>query len=314
VAQIDRGFGSPTTIPQQGTHPQDRGFGSPTSWTPSTAYGLGDAGFGSPYSPIVLLFPPLGPFPLLPPLDPIDPPPPPALFGDEGGYVYGLQGSWPIPGPYTVRFLDGLGAPHPAVGGAYSAIAGERDRCATNPFGDLLVFTIPPLNPGLYDIKITWQPGGELVFEDAIRIIRRNRDAETYRLRRGYQELFEVGPGLLEGEPELGDVGEEFPKQQHRAVRTHVYGKAMQALAGAPVTRVRQTYTHPSASLAVESTLAFPERGRVWCLGQLFRYSAKSDDELLGFEILPNQEFPWSFDSLHQKAVVTFDASSYFPT
>lgn len=317
MAELDRGFGSPTTIPQQGSHPQDRGFGSPTSWTPATAYGNGDTGFGSPYSPLVLVFPLLGVFPFaVPPLagEGIADPPPPVTFGDEGGYLYGLFGDWPISGPYTVRFLDSLGAPHPAVGGAYSALAGEGDDCQTNPYGDLLVFTIPPLNPGTYDIKVTWDPGGEVVLEDVIVIIRRNRDHETYRVRRGYQDQFKVGPGLLEGEPVLGDVDEEFPKTPHREVRTHVYGKALQALSGVPVTRVAATYTHGGGTLTVESTLAFPDKGRVWCLGSLFRYNGKTATTLLNFEPMPYQEFPWSFDSLYTKAVVTFDAASYFPT
>jgi hypothetical protein len=302
VALVDRGFGSPTTIPQAGDHAQDRGFGSPTTWAPATSYGQGDAGFGSPYSPLAAL-------------PPIIFPPPPATFGDEGGYVYSVSGTWPIRGPYTVRFIDELAAPHPAVGGAYSAIPGERDDCQTNPFQDLLTFTIPPLNPGLYDLQITWDPGGELILEDVIKIIRRNRDAETYRLRRGYQSLFRVGPGLVEGEPELGDVDDEFPRVRgHRQVRTHVVGKALQQLGGVPATRVNRTFSAGELSLAVETTLAFPDKGRVWCLGSLFRYNGKTDTALLNFEPMPFQDFPWGFSSLHVNAEVTLDVASYLPT
>jgi hypothetical protein len=214
-----------------------------------------------------------------------------------------------------VRFLDELAAPHPAVGGAYSAIPGERDDCRTNPSQDLLTFTIPPLNPGLYDLKITWDPGGLLLFEDVIKIIRRNRDAETYRLRRGYQSQFKVGPGLVEGEPTLGDVDDEFPRDRgHRQVRTHVYGKALQLLGGVPATRVSRTFSAGELSLAVETTLAFPDKGRVWCLGSRFRYNGKTDTALLNFEPLPNEDFPWGFSSLHEKAEVVLDVASYLPT
>jgi hypothetical protein len=251
--------------------------------------------------------------PFIVPPDAIVDPPPPATFGDEGGYIYGFTGNWPISGPYTVRFIDSLGAPHPAVGGAYSTYPGERDSCRTNPAGDLLAFAIPPLNPGLYDVRITWSPGGVLVVEDAIKIIRRNRDSATYRIRRGYQDLFKVGPGLIEFEPELGDVDEEFPKTPHRAPRTHAFGKAVQLLSGVPVTRVTRTFGAGELSLAVETTLGFPNKGRVWVLGSLFRYNGKIDSALLNFEPMPHQPFPWEISSLHVNAEVTFDASSYFP-
>lgn len=301
MAQLDRGYGSPTSLPPAGSHPQDRGFGSPTSWTPVTGYGLGDAGFGSPYSPLAAIAPPeFGP--------------PPATFGDEGGYVYQLVGAWPIPGPYTVRFLNGVGAPFPAVGGAYSAVPGERDRCQANSFGDLLTFTIPPLNPDTYDIEVTWELGGYLLLEDVVKIIRRNRSRETYRLRRGYQDEFKVGPGRMEGEPLLGDVDDEFPRPGHREVLTNVFGKSLQALAGVPSTRVQVEYLAGVSTLQVESTLAFPDRGRVWCLGSLFSYTGKTDTTLTGFAPMPHQEFPWGLGALHVKAEVMLDVASYLPS
>ena len=212
------------------------GFGSPSVL--GDPAGIYDWGFGdpSPTGPgIVDIDWGFGDVPVLPPEFIVSP----ERLPDEGGVIVALRGDWPIVGPYHVQLYQSFtGQEFPDSGVAPGASApllltstgrvlsrGSPYWCYTgilpktlganslipNPDG-FLYFILPPIPPGLYDVKVSW---GALVYpppEEAtdpviishlfnadstllqgVRIVYRTRSQEQWRIRDDFPEAFTVG-------------------------------------------------------------------------------------------------------------------------
>jgi len=238
----DLGFGSPSDLDPGG--PYDKGFGSPTEWPPFPGDLDLDLGFGSP-SEIKIAFV----------LDS-------NIVPDEGGPIMRLYGEWQHPGPYRVRFVDGLGLEHPDIGGCYHAKPGKGDAVYTQLSGDVMQFAVPPLDPGTYSIRIY----EGLIFNtitielpDAVEVVPRMRDRATYRIRARYQQLYRTGPRTIQRDyAKTGPtVDVEFPKGMLEAW-THALGQEMQSVYGEPVTVLTRDLLPGETTALIESGLGWP--------------------------------------------------------
>lgn len=117
---------------------------------------------------------------------------PNGIFSDEGGDIVRLYGNYKdglglVDPPYIVRLEgpNGLPGVTPSAGGCYSAKFGKLDKLHPNSAKDILAFALPPLKLGTYNILIQDTHGATLAkVSNCIRIERRNRDRETYQVRR----------------------------------------------------------------------------------------------------------------------------------
>jgi len=165
----DSGIGSPTTLFGLPSTNYDTGEGSP-----STLFGVAassfDHGTGSP-SAFALSFVVVAP---------VD-----GIYPDDGGEVVTLEGSFTDTNPYSVRLIDQGGALYPELVDCWSGVVAQGTECYPDTVANRLSFVLPPMPPGVYDIRVTYGPSAGLVhtLEDAIRIVPRNRSRATYRMR-----------------------------------------------------------------------------------------------------------------------------------
>ena len=173
------GFGSPGDLGTPSPY-FDWGFGDP----PPSIWGgtPPDFGFGDPdgiFAPLVLAQAGVTHYP------------------DNGGSRINIQGPWPVHGPFRVRLLDAFtAAPFPPTSkmpGCYGG-PGLLSAAQTDSRRRVLSFYTPPLPPGLYDIEITWNPGGIVLLPKALRIVYRSRYPEVYALRKTFGNVFKTGP------------------------------------------------------------------------------------------------------------------------
>jgi hypothetical protein len=132
----NRGDGSPSGL---GDAPVDWGDGSPTpaSWDADSA----DLGDGSP-SAFGLVAELVGG----------------RVFRDDGGEIVELRAEWPTVGPFRVRLYDVEGAAVPSDVYLHSGVPGQGALAYANAARDTLRCVLPPAPPGIYTIRIEWQP------------------------------------------------------------------------------------------------------------------------------------------------------------
>jgi hypothetical protein len=136
-----------------------------------------------------------------------------------------LRAEWPDIGPWRIKleqrftgaFFPPATAPSPYVN---SPVPGQGVDITTNTVeveelgalvtkpGSRLMFVLPPLPPGAYNVKIEAPPpallGSDITITGAFEVIHRNRALETYTYRRRYPEPYSMGVRELTTEPLLG--------------------------------------------------------------------------------------------------------------
>lgn len=184
------GFGATDSVPAVPTFGDyyDFGFGDvpPDGWTGD----LLDLGFGDVPVPQQALVA------YLLPVQTDD-----HLYPDDGGEIMELAADWKQAagvGPYRVRLLDSNGTAWPPVAdadGCYSARQGKGTACETNAAKSKLLFAMPRVPPGVYDIEVAWGPGYGILFviEKALRAIYRGRSLQVYSLRRTFPGTITTG-------------------------------------------------------------------------------------------------------------------------
>jgi hypothetical protein len=183
------GFGAPSELPVGAADPgfKDWGFGDPTPdpWPDafSEDYGFGDIA-PAPFEPTVsdAIF----------------------IFPDDGGHVVRLVATWTDIGPYRIQLIEkGTAAvfPNPAVQlGCYSGIAGQGVECFTTTklkngikvAGKWLEFALPPLPPGVYQMRLSFGPGYLTIknIDDLIRVVHRNRSLQQWSIRSTFPGIY----------------------------------------------------------------------------------------------------------------------------
>jgi hypothetical protein len=198
---------------------------------------------------------------------------------DDGGEVVTLLGAW-ADLDHTVRFRSGPWLSDPL----YSARPGRGSAC--RPVGNRLSFTSPPCAPGDYDVVVTDLAGTSYVTLDAFLVVYRGQCSEVNRLRRCFPSDWATGPAL----PRLGirieagneaELRAEFPLGGLRAL-TLALGQEIQSINGRPETALRGSASELDSTLAVESTLGFPDEGAVFVEGRAWTYTSKTDTLFAG--------------------------------
>lgn len=271
-----RGFGSS----YDGDEPFDWGFGDPTP----DEIGAGDRGFGSPAD---------GSFPAYIVHRQIP---------DDGGTILSIPGQWPIRGPYRVRLQRGPTVyPDPATTlGCYSAIptprgGGKGSLCEATRDLAALVFSVPPLPPGTYDVVVAWGVawGESLTLPGAFTVVYRGRCPGEYRLRSAFPGRARTGPRsdmqspLLTADRE-SVIRDAFP-MNIRETLTGAIAQEFQTVHGRPQTRTVLDLGPDDDSVQVETLLAFPESGAFYCGGRRYTYTETADDPPTLGGLIPNQ-------------------------
>ena len=218
------GFGEPTPGNSAADFPAGSAIADTISEVVGYSWGFGDSppniidealpdwGFGDPppfgHSPVLLHF--LGEYP------------------DDGGDIVDIIAAYEDFGPYRVQLKEaGTGKIFPEMNSANGQFCnsgtpglGVDLRPVTNPgvagdaaaqVGDRMRFTLPPLPPGKYDV-VVWKAGEEndkQTLPDSIEVLWRNRDHQTYRIRRRLSRVLDAHIRTLEFEPRLGYPGDD---------------------------------------------------------------------------------------------------------
>lgn len=88
--------------------------------------------------------------------------------------------------PYRVDLLDSNNQPHPLdEPGCYSAVEGGGSEIYPEPDATTLIFSTPPLPPGLFTIRITDSLNQTVTLEDALEVVLDLDCFETDSIRSG---------------------------------------------------------------------------------------------------------------------------------
>jgi hypothetical protein len=256
---MPRGFGSDMRL-ENG--PLDGGFGSPHVIAAAISV---DRGFGS-----VRWVP-----------DQIEVVPPRFQFSgypDEGGVLVRLMAAFPTAGPYKVRLTSDGGATMHPVGkaGCYSGILGQGALCYTSPSKRLLIFVLPPLPIGSYDVVVDAIGGqgafGQTIVVGGLGVFPRTEAEETYSVRSTFPPRYATGPRSWELED--GTVPTHPTKPLRRLTRA--FGQVAQQTAGTPQTWLTIALTDDAGPISVASTLGFPDTGEVWVRERRYAYAQRN--------------------------------------
>jgi hypothetical protein len=139
-------------------------------------------------------------------------------YADEGGARVVLLADWATmagAGPYRVQLRDPFTqAIFPLTRfGCLSPLSGDGVRFGfgllyTDDVVKRLVFAMPPMPPGVYDILISYGPtyATSRVVESAVRVIRRSRCLQTWTIRAWLASLQSgAGPRQADTQPKIGE-------------------------------------------------------------------------------------------------------------
>lgn len=269
----ERGWGAPTLI--GGANPSaeyDWGWGSPPGSTVVATH-PNDTGWGSPRTQLIVQSVQLvlvNGVPWLP---------------DSGGVMVRLEATWPALGPFRIRLRSGGGTPYPIEGGfchGGQIGMGPDIYVKDTTTVDSLEFALPVVPVGAYDVEVLWGIGfGTIAIVPAILdVVFRNRSAPTYRIRRRMpsQPYKELGPLTARADT---NTTAEFPKDA-LAVFTEAFGRLMESLIGRPTTKITTDFGLTATTMDVETTLGYPDAGKVWAGGYLIDYTAKTATTFTG--------------------------------
>ena len=128
---------------------------------------------------------------------------------DDGGIIVSIRGDFPAlgtqrgregAGPFQIQLLDihtGQRYPKDRVG-CHSGLVGKGGNCQTDASHRILKFVLPPLPLSEYTIEIRYGDNfrTKIVMPNAIRIVHRTREQETYGARSNLSEVFYPGARL----------------------------------------------------------------------------------------------------------------------
>jgi len=254
------------------------GFGSPSA---EGAYPVvGALGFGSPSPDWLAQNPNVQPYHL----DFTN-------YPDDGGVVVRIVGSFPRTGPWTVRITsDGGATLHPlGEGGCYSGVVGKGAECYTDRNARVLMFVLPPVPLGVYDIWLddpTVGTLGAVKIIGQITVIRRGQAEEVYATRRTFPPRFKTGARGWS----LEDATLPALPTPPLETLTRAFGQVAQQAGGSPQTRLLLPLEFGDVVAHVETTLGFPTSGEVWVGPRRYSYSSTTADQLLGLVLLTSTD------------------------
>lgn len=274
----ETGFGSPTFIPAP-TY-SDWGFGAATPFDIDTLQDNvvgADTAFGSPYAAVAAEVYLAGEFDLIP---------------DDGGVILEINSDWNTAGftrparvgPFTVTYISSETGDRTLAVGLTS-----RGQCFTNDDNTKLLAGVPPLPHGLYDIEIEWFGGTRRVYIDnAFEVYLRPRSEQAYGIRRHIPSFMARGATTTRDE-----LIQPFSGTTNLAALTKAVGDFIQTIAGRPSTALTADLELGDTSIAVESTVGFPQSGYLHIDSKTFSYSSKTRNSFEGvtcdlyFESIP---------------------------
>lgn len=129
---------------------------------------------------------------------------------DNGGAVMRLTGPWTTLGAqaFRVKLRNQLNVSSPAAG-CQSAEPGEGTAITVDPDVGQLLFCLPALPPGIYDVLVyDADTGSELLsYTAAVVIVRRGRNPMTWAMRNGLlPAFFRAGARSAIMETQLGGL------------------------------------------------------------------------------------------------------------
>jgi hypothetical protein len=266
------GFGSDTR--HDNALGADAGFGSPGGLLSTQDYGFGS---GSRFrDPVLQIMPYSFQYPLYP---------------DEGGVLVRIMGQFPIRGPWRVRITSDAGATLHPVGkvGCYSGVIGQGYLCHTNFYRNALVFVLPPVPVGLYDVWVeevtpaAMAIGPTRIIVGGLSVVVRNPCEQTY----GYRQMFPPrydGTGVRAWELEDGSLPTH--PTAPLATLSRAAGQVLQQSGGTPQTRLSAAVAPDATVINVQSTLGFPDDGEIWVRERRYSYTSKSASLFSGCTLL----------------------------
>ena len=270
VYNTETGFGSPSLADYEEVY-FDRGFGTPV--LDDEVILSRDTAFGSPFDgtdfPVGLVGD--------------------GEFGDDGGEFIAIFGIWngliPTPprqfvGPFliSVKNRDTLQTTR-----CKSGLAGFKNITFSDITQRVIKSSIPPLPHGNYDVLINYgfNFSSEIVIEDAITIIRTNRNQSEINIAKSMPNYLATRKDYVGYIPDylgyrklgalqaiVGAVGEELCRQ-----------------ISTPYTILTQQLEVDDTEAQVESTLALKDSGFIYIADQLFTYTGKTPTSLTGLAI-----------------------------
>lgn len=272
----ETGFGSITLTPAPAYN--DWGFGSPTPIDlDSGEFDVRgrDTAFGSPFDAVQSGAYLTGEFDLIP---------------DDGGVILEINNDWSLAGfydhtkrrigvlfPFQVTFIE------QSTGATFDAIGEVGNNCVTNGRQDKLYAGVPPLPHGAYDVRVSWFDGVRSIYiSSAFSVVTRDRCIQAYGLRKHLPSWLATGATALDFER----VGEFEGYDSNIEILTKCIGDTLQRLYGRHTTALAQDLQRDDLSIAVESTLGFPNSGRLSIEGVSFSYSSKDNTTFYGVQAL----------------------------
>lgn len=244
----ESGFGDTTYSPP--VDPPPAGFGSPFPEPNLLAAVLRNTGFGSPVDPLLYSFATDD-----------------AEVGDDGGAKVNLYGPFIRGRAYPVKLLRGALE--------YSVFNGVNVN-GFAPFcrvAGVLTFYTPALPIGFYDVQVQLEDDYLATLTDAVVVRFRYRSPEAYQMKKMFPLAFATG-----SRAPYRDMGEGHALEG----LISAVGSYLTDLSGKPMTHTRQGYTYGGASLAVETTLTFPDQGVLSVGGFALRYSGRTANTFTG--------------------------------
>lgn len=229
-----------------------------------------DTGFGSPFDPHNAALEIPGEFALVP---------------DDGGVQLEIMGEW-------LNLIDDGAATGFAIfrvtivnqeTGEETFAMGDSDAttCITDFYRTRVFAGVPPLPRGTYDLHLSWNEGlNTAIITDAFTVVMRPRSQETYNIKQMVPSFFKTGPR---------DFTEErdglYKQESNVGALLGSCGQILQPIVGRPTTSLRSAFTRNDTVLEVESTLGFPDEGRVFVDGYAMTYTSKTLRTLEGVEV-----------------------------
>lgn len=248
----ESGFGDTTYTPP--VDPPPAGFGSPFPEPNPNAAVVRNTGFGSPVDPLLYSFA----------TDETE-------VGDDGGAKVNIYGPFIRGRVYPVKLLQGA-LEYSVFNGVN--INGFAPFCKV---AGLITFYTPALPLGLYDVQVQLEDDYTATLTDALEVKFRYRSPEAYQMKKMFPLAFATGKRAP-----YKDMGEGHALE---GILSAV-GSYFTGLSGKPMTHTTSNYVYGGATIAVETTLTFPDVGTLSVGGFKFSYSGRTATTFTGVQAL----------------------------
>jgi len=245
---METGFGSPYI---------NLGFGSPYHGS------VRSTGFGSPYDLVVSTAS----------LDS-------TMLPNNGGVRLHIYADWKtltqsttypkIFDGFKVSFIDDQGIVQAISHGGYPQ---SRGKCSTDVRQTYLVCYVPPLEKGQYSILVQWGRDKSLRLDQSIQIVDRYRASSVYSIRQQIPPILKTGARTSMSD-EIDQDRYDFGMLESLLLTV---GEQIHALVGQPTTCLTHDFDDLyDQVLYVESTLGFPDQGKIYVDGIPMTYRSKT--------------------------------------